>query len=134
MMMYLTSGLLWILIVSCLSEKPDNVLFSSVAEMSKLAKIELTAVSQMDKLRKLIDRRLAKRTHEWSETEELDEVQAEVTQIFDNLPPPSELEGAGNGEFQEEDYTILTSYNALLCNVRSVPPPGDIQAQRDPVQ
>ena len=131
-MMYLTGGLLWILIVTCLSEKPDNVLFSSVAEMSKLAKIELTAVSQMEKLRHLIDQRLAKRNHEWSETEELNEVQAEVTQIFDNLPPPSELEGAGNGEL--EDYTILTSHNTLLCHVRSVPPPGDIQTQRDPVQ
>ena len=117
MMMYLTGGLLWILIKSCLSEKPDNVLFSSVAEMSKLAKIELTAVSQMERLRQLIDQRLAKRNHEWSNTEELNKVQAEVTQIFDNLPPPSELEGAGNGE--SEDYTILTSNIIMQCQVCS---------------
>ena len=101
--MYLTNNgiflFLSILIVSCLSNEPDNVLFSSVAEMSKLAKLELSAVSQMEKLRHLIDQRLARRADEWSGTEDISKVQEEVTQIFDNLPPPSELEGAGNGGF-----------------------------------
>ena len=102
--MYLTNiGLLLsILIVSCISEQPDNVLFSSVSEMSKLAKLELTAVSKMERLRHLIDQRLARIADEWSETEEFIKVYTEVTQIFDNLPPPSELEGAGNGEFIED--------------------------------
>ena len=88
-----------VLTVSCLSNEPDNVLFSSVAEMSKLAKLELSAVSQMERLRHLIDQRLARRANEWSETEEISKVHEEVTQLFDNLPPPSELEGAGNGGF-----------------------------------
>ena len=88
--------LLSVLIVSCLSEKPDSALFSSVAEMSKLAKLELTALSQLKGLRHLIDQRLAKRE---IETEEFSKVHTEIKQIFDKLPPSSELEGAGNGEF-----------------------------------
>ena len=102
--MYLTNigPFLSILIVSCLSNEPDNVLFSSVAEMSKLAKLELSAVSQMEKLRHLIDQRLARRADEWSETEEISKVQQEVSQLFNNLPPPSELEGAGNGELRKK--------------------------------
>ena len=104
MMMYLTkNGIFWsILIVSCLSNEPDNVLFSSVSEMSKLAKLELSAVSQMERLRHLIDQRLARIADIWSEAEEFSKVQTEVTEIFNNLPPPSELEGAGNGEFLDE--------------------------------
>ena len=123
-----------ILIVSCLSNEPDNVLFSSVAEMSKLAKLELSAVSQMEKLRHLIDQRLARRADEWSGTEDISKVQEEVTQIFDNLPPPSELEGAGNGGFIQKISKHFLPLSILSFDVRPVPPPGDIQAQRVQVQ
>ena len=136
--MYLTNNgiflFLSILIVSCLSNEPDNVLFSSVAEMSKLAKLELSAVSQMEKLRHLIDQRLARRADEWSGTEDISKVQEEVTQIFDNLPPPSELEGAGNGGFIQKISKHFLPLSILSFDVRPVPPPGDIQAQRDRVQ
>ena len=111
MRMHLTPYcLLSVLMVSCLSEKPDSALFSSVAEMSKLAKLELTALSQLKGLRHLIDQRLAKRE---IETEEFSEVHTEIKQIFDKLPPSSELEGAGNGEFYKS-ILPLTSYLLMM--------------------
>ena len=91
-------GLLSVWIGVCLPEEPDSTLFSSVAEMSKLAKLELRAVSKLEGLRYLIDLRLTKRDHEWTETGDYRRVHSEVTQLFENLPPSSELEGAGNGK------------------------------------
>ena len=111
MRMHLTHRcLLSVLIVPCLSEEPDSALFSSVAEMSKLAKYELTAVSQLKGLTHLIDRRLANRE---MKTEEFSKVHTEIKQIFDKLPPSSELEGAGNGEFIVSLKQILLQISHL---------------------
>ena len=78
--------------------------------MSKLAKLELTALSQLKGLRHLIDQRLAKRE---IETEEFSKVHTEIKQIFDKLPPSSELEGAGNGEYLSDYFTNLISHLIL---------------------
>ena len=59
-----------LMIVTVATEAPDSVLFSSVAEMSKLAKLELTAIAKLNELRNLIDFRVINDDNSLRETDE----------------------------------------------------------------
>ena len=88
-----------LMIVTVATAAPDSVLFSSVAEMSKLAKLELTAIAKLNELRNLIDLRMINNDNSLKrETEEYSRIYTDVNQLFENIPPLSELEGAGNGK------------------------------------
>ena len=88
-----------LMIVTVATEAPDSVLFISVAEMSKLAKLELTAIAKLNELRNLIDLRMINSDNSLKrETEEYSRIYTDVNQLFENIPPLSELEGAGNGK------------------------------------
>ena len=124
---------LWtLMIVTVASAAPDSVLFSSVAEMSKLAKLELTAIAKLKELRNLINNdnsNLINNDNSLRETDEFNLIYKEVNQFFENLPPTSELEGAGNGKL-----SCILSFLFQCFDARLISPPGDIQAERVPVQ
>ena len=79
-----------IALCQCQIEKPDSVMFSSTAEMSKLAKLEIEALDKLTFLRALLE-------NIESNLNAINETVNEVKIIIEKFPPQDELQGAANG-------------------------------------
>ena len=96
--------MLWLVTLCSLAwlvraEDPDSVMFSSVAEMAKLAKLELGALDQLRRLSGLLGEALAGDTRTLGHQAEVASLLSnQLGETFGKLPAQSELEGAANGE------------------------------------
>ena len=91
-------------IVQCLSsEKPDSDMFSSTAEMSKLAKLEIEALDKLTALRALLE-------NIENNLYAINVTMTEVKNVLQKFPQQDELQGAANGLFLlQETYKLNVS-------------------------
>ena len=90
---FLLLFLVWKSDAEIVDNVPDNDMFSSVSEMSKLRKLEIQGVKKLQNLNHLLNN---------SDTlngrlKEVSELSSQLKELFGKLPEQTEIEGAANG-------------------------------------